>query len=490
MKWWTHLAIAAVGVFVLRWAPAWPAAVFAGLAAGVSLLAAGSLRAAGYILKRAAETGSSDEEAAGSTDAPQPPGERTELGAAPAEPLSAHGRGPDKRSARMAVALDLTLCFAGVAVALLAFYKHAAAAGWAGASAGLAASGHVKRWPRLKVAVFALAAAPAVVLALLWVPAPDTLDVARTTAAILVMTGGACTSGASVLAMRWRLSERLSLPPAMALAVWGLTVFFAKGFQIGRPDQATIVACSIGVGGAIALAGYAVGALDGPAAGVVLFLTSRVYSFLDWAASIPFLASTVLGWRPKSARARAPGGRGSGGGPAAGREAGNGVPQQHSAAPGAAPSRARRRGAAYELAVGALPMGLAGGYFAFGHGAFLAAYSAFCAAAAAAGIWEALERRPRARVAAAALTCVLLPLLIWVFGLILGSYESYGIRGAGGASAGALVSWFAGEVLLARSADWKRLPPPVRRAGVGAVAAALAVCVAAVITLGGAEGAG
>jgi hypothetical protein len=373
----------------------------------------------------------------------------------------------------------MALYFAGVALALLAFFEHAAAAGWAGASAGMAAARQLDRWPRLKPAVFALAAAPATCLALVWVwpKDPDGLKLICSAAAVLVMAGGACASGATVLAMRWRLSEKLSLPPAMALAAWGLTWFFARGLEeFGRTDQPAIVAWGIAVGGAIALIGWASGALDGPAAGVVFFLTSRVYSFLDWAASIPFLIATALGWRPRLPWRRD-----------ASQPASPAPADPASSVPGTKAKKKRsRRGAAYELAVGLLPMGLAGGYFAFKHGTFLAAYSAFCAAAAATALSEVLRRRPRARMTASAATVVLLPLFIWGSGRILNSYEGYGIRGAGAAAAGALVAWLASEVLGARSADWRDLPAPLRQAGAGAVAAALAVCVAVLVRLGGA----
>lgn len=472
MKWWLELAIAAAGVFALRWVGRWPAAILAGAAAGVSLLAAGSLRAVGYVLKRAAgargfKDGTTD--SGEGTGAAKPSSDRAERTTASRE----------RMPARAAFALDTALYFAGVALALLAFFEHAAAAGWAGAAAGMTAARQLDRWPRLKPVVFALAAAPSACLALVWVW-PEDLDGLKLTcsaAAVLVMAGGACASGATVLAMRWRLSERLSLPPAMALAAWGLTWFFARGLEkFGRTDQPAIVAWGIGVGGVIALLGWASGALDGPAAGVVFFLTSRVYSFLDWAGSIPFLVATALGWRPRLPwRRDAP----EPASPApAGRAAG--APKTK------ATTKRSRRGAAYELAVGLLPMGLAGGYFAFGHGTFLAAYSALCAAAAAAALSELLRRRPRARVAAAAAAAALLPLFVWGFGLILDTYRGYGIRGAGAAAAGALVSWLASEVLEARSADWRELPAPLRQAGAGAVAAALAVCVAVLVRLGGA----
>jgi len=443
VKWWLGLAIAGGGVFLMKWTGKWPTAVFALLAAGACLLAAGSLKAARYVLKRAADLEGFDE------DDPS----RNEI---PSGRLAQMTISIERIPERTALALELALFFSGLAAAAMALPGHAAAAGWAAAAAGLAASRQIKRWPRVAPFVFALAAAPAAAIALLWVPAPGSLPFDRTTMAFLVLTGGACATGASVVMMRWKFSERISLPVAMALAVYGLSWFFVQGEMcLGRENQPLLVAVGVAVGGVIALAGWALRAIDGPAAGVVFFMTSRVYSFVNWHGFVPFLAATVLGWRPLAVKKKTPGARRS------------------------------MHGAAYELLVGFVPLALAGGYFmssdleSFVHSyywVFLTAYAAFCASASAASVSAMIEAKPRARVAAAAGLCIVLPVFV-----ALVPDASSGSRAIAVAAAvsGALLSWAASEALKSME-EWRNLPTPVRRAALGCVGAVIAVTIAAV----------
>jgi len=442
VKWWLGLAIAGGGVFLMRWTGKWPTAVFALLAAGACLLAAGSLRAARYALKRAADLEGFDED--------DPARDETSSGRLAQMTISIE-RIPE----RTALALELALFFSGLAAAVMALPGHAAAAGWAAAATGLAASRRIERWPRVAPFVFAVAAAPAAAVALLWVPAPASLPFDRTAIAFLVLTGGACATGASVVTMRWKFSERISLPVAMALAVWGLSWFFVQGeLCLGREDQAMLVAVGVAVGGVVALAGWVIRAIDGPAAGVVFFMTSRVYSFVNWHGFVPFLAATVLGWRPLAVERRTPGARRS------------------------------MHGAAYELLVGFVPLTLAGGYFvsfdqsAFlhrFHWIFLIAYAAYCSSASAASASAMLVAKPRARVIAGVGVCAVLPVFV---GLFIWD-ASYGAAAMAAAVSGALLSWGAGEALRGME-EWRRLPAPVRRAALGCVGAIVAVTIAAV----------
>ncbi|MHC5055999.1 MAG: hypothetical protein ACYTKD_14925 [Planctomycetota bacterium] len=454
MKWWLGPAIAAGGVLLMRWT-GWSAmAVLVTFAAFVSLLAAGSLRAVGFVLGRATDLEGFDEEAVeGTKGAEEGTNDEPARGKRTSSRRAQMTMNIERIPERTGLALEFALYFSGVAAALIAFHAHAAAAGWAGAAAGLAAARRLNRWPRLVPAVFAIAAAPAAAGALLWVPAPKELPVDPTTVAVLVMTAGAGASGASIMAMRWRFSKRLSLPVAMALAVSGLSWFFVQGEQfLGREDQAMLVAVGVGVGGVVALAGWGLRAIDGPAAGVVFFLTSRVYSFVDWYGFVPFIAATILGWRPLAVKRKAAGAKRS------------------------------MHGAAYELLVGIVPFALAGGYFmSFNpesflvrfHWILLIAYAAYCASASAASVSSMLEARPRARVIAAAGVCVGLPAfvaLVWD--------ESYGPRAIAAAVTGALLAWAGGEALR-KMEEWRELPSPVRRAALGCMGAVVAITIAA-----------
>jgi len=447
VKSWVVLATTFVCVFLARWVGRLPMAVFAGVAAGGCLLAAGSLRATVFVLKRAAglegfrpsigaRAGPNDDEEPGRPDRSAPGGARE---VAEDASLRRMTEAIAKMPERASLALELALYWAGAALAFVAFTPHAAAAGWAGASAGLlASSGSRSRCSgevasKVELAAFALASAAAGALSLFWVAPGPELQLARTGAAALTMSAGAAATGASILAMRWRFSERLSLPPAMALAVWSLTWFFARGEELGH--SATIVAWGVALGAAMAAAGYLSRSLDGAASGVTLFLASRVHAFLDWPASVAFFAGTALGWRPRAAR-----------------------------------------GAAHELAAGALPLALAAGYFTFRETEFMSAYLAACCAATADALAGALQGRARARVAVVAGTTAAFSFLP----ALSGRYPDCGVLAALSALAGALLAWSAGELLLARLPGWLGLPGPIRRAALGAASAAIAAAISAV----------
>jgi hypothetical protein len=251
----------------------------------------------------------------------------------------------------------------------------------------------------------------------------------------------------------------------MAFAVSGLTWFFVQGEQhLGRDDPAMLVAIGVGVGGVVALAGWALRAIDGPAAGVVFFLASRVYSFVNWHGFVPFLAATVLGWRPLAVKKKAPG-------------------QKRSI-----------HGAAYELLVGVVPFALAGGYFvSFNpdaflyrfHWIFLIAYAAFCASSSAASVSAMIDAKPRARVIAAASVCFAFPVFV---GLFIWD-ASYGALAVAAAVSGALLSWTGGEALR-KMDEWRELPAPIRRAALGCVGAIVAITIAAVAGYGASPAAG
>jgi hypothetical protein len=430
------LALAAVGVFALKWTGKWPLVAFAGIAAAVSLFAAGSLRALGHFLKKAGGL-----EGFGDESESRP--EAVELG----RWGSALRRmtGPLERlPERTARGVDFALFWAGGAAALAAFPDHAAGAGWLAGSAGLAAAQLAPGRRRLGALLFCLAAAPAAAVSLLWVRPDEGLRIARTGSALLVMAAGACVSGASVFALRWRISERVSVPPAAALAIWSLTWFFVRGEAYSRDPM--IVAWGVGLGAVLALAGYAVRALDGAAAGVVLFLASRVYAFLDWPATVPFVAATVLGWRPRLRREEAEG----------------------------------RRGAAYALVLGVVPLALAGSYYVWNEAVLLGAYSAACALHAATSLSLILTRLPRTRVWVAVVACIALPALP----AGLGEYSGYGLRAAGSAVVGAMLAWLAGEALRSASREWREVPAPLRAGALGVVAAGIAAGLAAFLRAG------
>ena len=121
MKWWLGPAIAAGGVLLMGVA-GWSAmAVLVTFAALVSLLAAGSLRAVGFVLGRATDLEGFDEEAAGGAD------EGSSDGAGSDE--STRGKRTSSRRAQMTMnieripertglALEFALYFSGVPAAL------------------------------------------------------------------------------------------------------------------------------------------------------------------------------------------------------------------------------------------------------------------------------------------------------------------------------------------------------------------------------------
>jgi hypothetical protein len=255
----------------------------------VSLLAAGSLSAAAYAIRKAA-----DFRGFGSDEAGRSGPSATGI-------LGGRFRGAtaslEKIPGRTRFALDQAVYWAGVAAAFVLFADHAAAAGWAASGAGLAAARPFGRDSKIRPLVFMLAALPAAAASLAWVRPGASFMIAHAASATLVMAAGAGVTGASIVAMRWRVSERVSLPVAVALTVWSLTWFFVRGEGLGH--EPSIVAWGVGVGAALAGTGFLVCALDGPGAGVALFFVGRVYAFLNWAAAIPFLIATVIGWRPR-----------------------------------------------------------------------------------------------------------------------------------------------------------------------------------------------
>ena len=448
---WIELAGAAAGVLLLgvfsRWPVVdarWAMAVFAGVAAGVSLLAAGSLSAVAYAIRKAAGFQGFDADESGR------PG--SSVTRRLAERFRRATASLNSIPARTRLALELAVYWAGVAAALVRFVDHAAGAGWAASAAGLATARLVRRGSLLRPLVFVLGALPAAVLSLAWVKPDASFMIAHATSATLVMATGAAAMGASVVAMRWRASERLSVPLAVALTVWSLTWFFVRGEGFGH--EPSIVALGVGVGAALAGIGFLVCAVDGPAAGVVLFFIGRVYAFLGWTAAIPFILATVIGWRPRP-------------------------PWRRKEAHGT------RHGPAFEIATGALPFALAAGYFTFESPIFLSAYAAYCAAVVAVGVSRLVARFPKARVCIAAGVALLLPIMPFVH-----YAGEHAFRVAGAAVVGALLAWGLDALMNASAketsaADWRKLPVPVKRATLGAVASALAACMAALALAAG-----
>jgi hypothetical protein len=262
------------------------------------------------------------------------------------------------------------------------------------------------------------------------------------------MSAGACASGTSVLLLKWRLSPRLSLPASMGLAVWSLTWFFAQGEEFGH--EPLIVAWGVGSGAALAAAGYLAGAIDGAAAGVVLFIISRVYGFLDWPGTVPLVVATILAWRPS---------------------------RWWKNTTQTVAIKEQAYASLHQLAAGALPLTLAGAFFTFKIGILMAVYLASCGASSAVLVDALLRRWSRVRVALSSLAAV----GMCIFPVLFRDYAGLGARGVGIAVAGALAGWMAAEALRLRAPGWRELPPIVRGTLMGVVAAIVSLCMATLV---------
>jgi len=435
---WLEPAIAAAGIVLLLVLGRWPTAGVTAFTSVACFAAAGSLRAAAYAIRRAADMEGFDEPDPSSL-ASATRSLTKKLGTASAK--------IERIPERMALVLHLALYFAGAATAVLAFDEHAAAAGWAAAAAGLTGARLVTRdRPRLRALVFMVSAMPGGLLSLLvfWLLGKD-FGVPFGGEALVVMASAGCATGAAVVVMRWRMSEHLSLPPAVAFTVWSLTYYY--GTSMGKLGyEPFVVGWGVGLGATVAAAGYLLGVLGSAAAGAVLFLVGRIYAFVNWYGALPYVLASVLGWRPRLWRKK------TAEGPTA-------------------------RGAAYEVVTGVLPFALAGGFFLFQSAIFFAAYSAACAATAVVTLAPMLERHPRARIVAPALLGAILPIIPVFFLTIEG--DTYGLWQVATAIAGVSVAWIAGGALRKHSSEWMEMAAPIRRAALGALAAAVAVSLAA-----------